>query len=75
MVLLITLVVDQPVVYVSKNILHIVGIYITINIYIYIIFKYKKGYRLSPFATADGEPLSPKPEPIVFRVTGKYLYI
>jgi len=26
-------------------------------------------YRLSPFATADGTPLNPKPEPIVFRVT------
>jgi hypothetical protein len=26
-------------------------------------------YRLSPYATADGTPLSPKPEPIVFRVT------
>jgi len=26
-------------------------------------------YRLSPFATADGTPLSPIPEPIVFRVT------
>jgi len=29
-----------------------------------------KGYRLSPYATADGTPLSPIPEPIVFRVTG-----
>jgi hypothetical protein len=26
-------------------------------------------YRLSPYATADGTPLSPIPEPIVFRVT------
>lgn len=26
-------------------------------------------YRLSPYATADGAPLSPIPEPIVFRVT------
>lgn len=26
-------------------------------------------YRLSPFATADGAPLSPIPEPVVFRVT------